>query len=429
MKTVCKKLLCLMLVAMLLVSAVPAAFATELIVPIGPGDDDGQVYAEEESGIKVSLVVYDKDDNAVESKGPVEIEDGDLKAWQEGGNAMAAEILEVFGSKYTADQVKSVAVMGNSVVIVLNVAEGGVGGEVAAEYTLTVNTGSGSYRLTVYEGQRYSDALAGKEPARPGQNFLGWKSENLGTTIRSSDVIEGDDTVVALWSAAIKYNITFIDERGTEPEVVKAKQVSYGSAIGTLPVPSDRKGYVFVGWKLNGKLINAETIYELQGDSTAYATWKLESDEEDVPMNGGHEKNGKVWLEIYVNGDTSDLVKRVNITDYADDDKITQAEVEKVAKKHVVAKSGYSLKFEGLFDEESWWWYTRDEETDGDEYIIVNRDDGDDYVYVMVKNVKKAVADSSNPKTGDDIMIAVTTMGLAAVALVSIVELKKRKMI
>ena len=47
----------------------------------------------------------------------------------------------------------------------------------------------------------------------------------------------------------------------------------------------------------------------------------------------------------------------------------------------------------------------------------------------MVKNVKKAVADSSNPKTGDNIMIAVSAMALSAAALVSIVELKKRKMI
>ena len=49
----------------------------------------------------------------------------------------------------------------------------------------------------------------------------------------------------------------------------------------------------------------------------------------------------------------------------------------------------------------------------------------------MVKNVKITEADSTNPKTGDDSMIAVsmTVMVMAAAALVAIEQLRKRKMI
>ena len=56
----------------------------------------------------------------------------------------------------------------------------------------------------------------------------------------------------------------------------------------------------------------------------------------------------------------------------------------------------------------------------GKEYIIVNRD-GDDYVYVMVNNVKVVAADPTNPKTGDMVLPAAMTMmmvsGLAAAAV------------
>lgn len=379
----------------------------------------------------VTLTVYDSNDNAVESKGPVAVANSDLDAWKADGLGNAAAVLSAFGSQFSASQVKSVAVMTTSVVVVLkDDVNAGVGGTVATKYTLTINTGSGSYTLSAYEGQLYTAVLAGKEPARPGQNFLGWKSEAHGT-VTGTTVVSGNDTVTALWSDAIQYTITFIDERGTTPEVVKIKAVAYGSAIGTLPVPADRDGYVFAGWKLdaaNNKIISAETVYNYQGDSTAYATWKLESDVEDEPMNGGHEKNGKVWLMIYINGKTADseLVKKVDITKYADDNKITRTEAKNIAKKYVSAKSGYTLSYEGLFDDGLWWEYKHDPETDGKETVVVNRDDGDDYVYVMVKNVKTVAADTTNPKTGDAIFAAIGTMASSAAAAAYLFLNKKR---
>lgn len=496
---VSKKLLSLLLVVMLLLSAVPfQAFAAELITPAGytvkinavvDGENKGTFTesaaseaeanawleaikadpagALDEYGVAVpsgatvtatgalsgttmnititatspaapaptttnlTLTVYDSADNAVESKGPVAVSNSDLETWKAEGVAKAGAILSAFGSKFTASDVKSVAFMGTSVVVVLNgTPTGGVGGDVAAKYTITVNTGSGSYTVSAYEGQLYSAVLSGKEPARPGQNFLGWKSDSHGT-VTGTTVVTGDDTVTALWSDAIKYSITFIDERGTTPTVVKIKQVAYGSAIGALPVPAERDGYVFAGWKLdaaNNKIISAETVYNFQGDSTAYATWKLESDVEDEPMNGGHEANGKVYLMIFVNGKTgdSDLVKKIDVTKYAADNKITRTEMEPIAKKYVSAKAGYSLAFEGLFDDGLWWEYKHDPETDGKASIVVNMDDGDDYVYVMVKNVKTVAADSTNPKTGDAIFAAIGAMASSAATAAYLFLNKKR---
>ena len=270
-------------------------------------------------------------------------------------------------------------------------------------------------------GKTYSEYVG--VPARGGYDFLGWYSSSYGRIIDiTKDIVPGDDTITGLWSEAKEFFLTLDENREGEEYVNYGVKIAYGANVynAVSKYQPKREGYVFMGWKLNGKMITKDTIYELYDDATAYAVWKLESDTEGEAMNGGtHTKDGKVYLEIYVNGDTSAAEKKVDITSYADDNKITQAEVEKVVKKYVTAKSGYKLAYEGLFDEESWWWYTRDPETNGKASIIVNQD-GDDYIYVMVKNVKVVEADPSNPKTGDGIVIALATMmstGGAALAL------------
>ena len=269
-------------------------------------------------------------------------------------------------------------------------------------------------------GKTYSQFVG--VPARGGYDFLGWYSSHYGRIIDvTKDILMGDDTITAMWSAAKEFFLTLDENREGEEYVNYGVKIAYGENIyaKVSKYKPEREGYVFMGWKLNGKMITEKTVYELFDDATAYAQWKLESDTEDEPMNGTHTKDGKVYLEIYVNGDTSAAEKKVDITSYAADNKITQAEVETVVKKYVTPKSGYKLAYEGLFDEETWWWYTRDPETNGKASIVVNQD-GDDYIYVMVKNVKVVAADPSNPKTGDGIVIALATMmstGGAALAL------------
>ena len=269
-------------------------------------------------------------------------------------------------------------------------------------------------------GKTYSQFVG--VPARGGYDFLGWYSSHYGRIIDvTKDILMGDDTITAMWSAAKEFFLTLDENRDGEEYVNYGVKIAYGENVynKVSQYKPEREGYVFMGWKLNGKMITEKTVYELFDDATAYAQWKLESDTEDEPMNGTHTKDGKVYLEIYVNGDTSAAEKKVDITSYAADNKITQAEVETVVKKYVTPKSGYKLAYEGLFDEETWWWYTRDPETNGKASIVVNQD-GDDYIYVMVKNVKVVAADPSNPKTGDGIVIALATMmstGGAALAL------------
>lgn len=413
MKTVMKKLLSVMLVALLLVSAVPFQASAAEGYTVELKFHVNEVYKE-----TITESAYSLDE---------------LKAW---ADIPAKDLADAYCGDYynpETDTVKGFAntMSENATTLTYNIwieTNPGSGddeeeeedkdddviidvpGDVVVEkYTLTVVTGSGNYTVKVVYGDKYLDVLA--PPARPDREFKGWKSETLGRMIKSEDYIESNDTVTAVWGDVAQYNLT-LDENRSEDEVVTyGVKVTYGENIyaKVSKYQPEREGYVFMGWKLNGKMIDKDTVYELQGDATAYAVWKLESDTEDEPMDGTHTKDGKVYLEIYINGDTSAAEKKVDITDYASDSKITQAEVEKVVKKYVTAKSGYSLAYEGLFDEETWWWYVRDPETDGKESIVVNQD-GDDYIYVMVKNVKVVEADTSNPKTGDGIAVALAAM-------------------
>ena len=440
MKTVGKKLLSLLLVAMLLVSAVPFAtlaadgYKVEFKININESYKKSffvEAFSEAEMMSWANLEADDIMeflDEEGQLAGIGNITGYDVIPYSVTGNTLPIGVwLTVAGSsdELPEEDNKDEGTEGGNVDVIVpgNNGNGNTGSDYlleAPELTIVVKTGSGDYRIKVSFGDKYLEVLS--PPARVDREFKGWYSSVLGRMVKTSDIIEEDDTVEAVWSTPTKHTITFIDERGTEPDVEYFKQVAYGSELGTLPTPADRDGYIFVGWKLDatGKYITANTVYEWQGDVTAYAQWKLESDTEGEPMGGTNQQDGKVYLEIYINGDTDTLKKRVDITSYAADNKITRAEAQAVVAKYITAKAGYTLAYEGLFDDPLWWEYKHDPETNGKESVVVNRD-GDDYVFVMVKNVKVVTGDPSNPKTGDYVLSAAMTMmavsGLAAAAV------------
>lgn len=289
-------------------------------------------------------------------------------------------------------------------------------GEEAKKFTVQVKTDGGTVSLSATEGTKYSTLLSGIGEGY-GKKISGYRSENKGL-LSGNELVDGNDTVTILYET-VAYSLTLDNNRKGTEYAYKVKRVYIGQAIGELPTPVAPSGQVFVGWKLNGKYITENTIWELPGDATAYAEYKL-ADDKGQPMGGtGTVQDGKVYLEIYTNNNTKSVAKRVDITKYADDNKITQAEAEKVIRSYFTAKSGYSLKMIGLFDENGWWWYTRDNETKGQKEIVVNRD-GDDYIYVMVNNVKTSTADTSNPKTGDSIVGTLAGLGLSASMLAAL---------
>ena len=429
MKTVMKKLLSVMLVALLLVSAVPFQASAMEIVDIGINytiviegysfdvrDGNGKVTAAE----LYDFLEMSKGDDAgidawIASVVAAGVKNGDVLTVPAFGSEPEATEPEATEPEATEPEASEPEVIEPE----QGEAQPEVGGEAQPEEVVTKCKLSIDYKLSGYEvstvnaqiGKLYKEYVG--VPARGGYEFLGWYSSNYDRIIDiTKDIIMGDDTITGIWSAAKEFFLTLDENREGEEYVNYGVKIAYGENVyaKVSKYQPKREGYVFMGWKLNGKMITKDTIYELYDDATAYAVWKLESDTEGEAMGGNsHTKDGKVYLEIYVNGDTSAAEKKVDITSYAADNKITQAEVETVVKKYVTAKAGYKLAYEGLFDEEAWWWYTRDPETNGKASIVVNQD-GDDYIYVMVKNVKVVAADSSNPKTGDGIVVALAAM-------------------
>ena len=101
--------------------------------------------------------------------------------------------------------------------------------------------------------------------------FDGWYDEN-GAQYTEDTIyaIAGDATLTARWTANI-YEIT-LDANGGVTDVALV-QVTFGQAVGALPVPT-REGYTFDGWyDKDGNRYDASSVYSVKGDTTLTARW------------------------------------------------------------------------------------------------------------------------------------------------------------
>ena len=79
------------------------------------------------------------------------------------------------------------------------------------------------------------------------------------------------------------YLVTFNSNGGT---ISTSKTVKYGSAYGTLPIPT-KEGYTFTGWSLNATTISATTNVATTSDHTLVAQWQGNSYLVTFDSNGG----------------------------------------------------------------------------------------------------------------------------------------------
>lgn len=101
--------------------------------------------------------------------------------------------------------------------------------------------------------------------------FDGWYDEN-GAQYTEDTIyaIAGDATLTARWTANI-YEIT-LDANGGVTDVALV-QVTFGQAVGALPVPT-REGHTFGGWyDKDGNRYDASSVYSVKGDTTLTARW------------------------------------------------------------------------------------------------------------------------------------------------------------
>lgn len=144
--------------------------------------------------------------------------------------------------------------------------------------------------------------------------------------------------------------------------------------------------------------------------------------------------SNKVYLHVFMNNDFDDPAKNINITNgIAADGKLDlYSDVKSVIKEYFSAKDSDGIKYDGMYISTGNW--AGDFLTDTKDETITNvdelKEEGYVHLNVMITNAKlksSSSADSSNPKTGDNIMMAVSVMTLSASALAVFFYLNKKR--
>lgn len=115
-------------------------------------------------------------------------------------------------------------------------------------------------------------------PSRTGYTFGGWYKDKECNEEWDFDnaVVTEDITLYAGWTANT-YTVAFDHQGATGGTETAEKEVTYGSAYGTLPVP-EKTDCVFDGWyteSSGGTKVTGTTLVTTASDHTVYARWKL----------------------------------------------------------------------------------------------------------------------------------------------------------
>jgi uncharacterized repeat protein (TIGR02543 family) len=95
-------------------------------------------------------------------------------------------------------------------------------------------------------------------------------------------------TIYAKWTTKI-YTLTS-NVNGSMALYPANKQVTYGSVVGNLPIPT-RTGYDFAGWNTsadgNSTVYTSTTVYNTAANITIYAQWTGKTYTLTYNVNGG----------------------------------------------------------------------------------------------------------------------------------------------
>lgn len=215
-------------------------------------------------------------------------------------------------------------------------------------------------------------------------------------------------------------------------------QVTYAEEhVGT------KTGYTFAGWQMNGKgdVLSTATAARLAINATTsfypvfVANETDNDDDDDYVVDEEWMKD--IWLYIYTNNDLVQPAKRVLLNDYEiiKDHVINKSNALSVVDDYFKAtNSNNGIIWKGMYRE------TEDitalqfvQQLGRDDYIDnldVLRSKGTVVIKVRVTGVTaktSATADSSNPKTGDEIYMAITVLGLSAASLAAVAYVYSKK--
>ena len=480
MKTVCKKLFCLMLVALMLVSAVPFAFAADVVVceehnkevkrnpdydvigdcvtPTKEGyycSEGHKVFVEvPANGHKTTETVTTAATCTADGEATVSCANCDYTATkiipQTGHETTTTVTTEATctedGEKLTTCANCDYAVkevipaaghkMSNHACTVCGEAEDYIAA--ITFYYLDKNGNETSAVRYVYEDGAHITPPA--VPVNPKSGFSYWAENANG----GGETINADETLV--YNSQTPNAFHAIYNKKSAMSELKIYVVRYVNGVRKeanylfseyFTTSNDNNMYQYLwdnadeirtaaideigsGYTWNNKFYNYFTDEELtdanlkdNGNKSVY-----------IKMNTKNSNEAQVLLYIH-KGKTSTVHDILEMDGYNAGENVYLNEV-----KDFLKDKGYKWSsISSLYTDEEYDDLMDGESPSGSNSIKI-RDNGTYKIHVILNGAsQKNNADSSNPKTGDSIAVAATTMVLAAAALVSVLELKKRKMI
>lgn len=123
------------------------------------------------------------------------------------------------------------------------------------KYTVSFETGTNEIILTKYVNK--NDTIV--EPSSPVKDGFVFKEWQLnGKKYNFDEKIKEDMVLTAKW---IKEEYISINFNTNSDYVIDSKKILKGNGIDELPI-SEKEGYEFIGWFLDGQLYNNEEIYD-----------------------------------------------------------------------------------------------------------------------------------------------------------------------
>lgn len=295
-------------------------------------------------------------------------------------------------------------------------------GASATTVKITLNDGTKETYQYPEVGKYYSDYAVFYPSAQDGRTPESLKIEenngsvrvvDVGTKTENGKVRATDVKVTIQWKAADR-KIRFYTDSALG-KIFKELTVYSGKAIGELPT------------EVNGKAVEYWTVWGTRIYPTTTYSWTADY-VNAVPHFVG--ESGKVYLEIYVNGNRTSKYAQRDITHKLQDGVIYRDTLLDVIRDGVKNNSLKLSSVSYLFDESEWSAYVRDsKKTTTNTKVQIGDSEDARYIYVMVNGVTTKTSDSTNPKTGDTakLGVAAAVLAVAVVGFGAVIVVNKKK--
>ena len=292
----------------------------------------------------------------------------------------------------------------------------------ATTVKITLNDGTKETYQYPEVGKYYSDYAVFYPSAQDGRTPESLKIEenngsvrvvDVGTKTENGKVRATDVKVTIQWKGTSKQIRFYTDS--TLGKIFKELTVYSGKAIGELPT------------EVNGKAVEYWTVWGTRIYPTTTYSWTADY-VNAVPHFVG--ESGKVYLEIYVNGNRTSKYAQRDITHKLQDGVIYRDTLLDVIRDGVKNNSLKLSSVSYLFDESEWSAYVRDsKKTTTNTKVQIGDSEDARYIYVMVNGVTTKTSDSTNPKTGDTakLGVAAAVLAVAVVGFGAVIVVNKKK--